>query len=68
MPRHADERAIRAIRRSRRKRHRAEERSAWGREDFMRGASEFDRFERLTSDLLNVPKSELDKKRRQSQD
>lgn len=65
---YADERAIRAMRRSREKRYRDERRSGWGRDDFMRGASEFDRFETLTRDLLTVPKSDLDEKRKDQTD
>lgn len=60
-----DERAIQAAKRKRERRYREERRTGWERDDFMKGAGEFERFETLTRDLLNVPKSELNEKRRE---
>jgi len=48
----------------RERRYRDEQRSGWGRDDFTRGV-EFGRFEDLTRKLVQVPKKELDEKRRE---
>lgn len=58
-----DERTINATRRQREKRYRDEQRSDWGRDEFTRDLSQYERFEKLTGDLLQVPKEELDKRR-----
>lgn len=66
MARNRDERSIQVAKRRRERRYREEQRTGWGRDDFLKGAGEFERFETLTRDLLTVPKTEIDKKRKKN--